>query len=160
MENKDIYNYPSDEIGMTLYYGTNEQQPWPYVVGKHPEKALPYKGLAYMAGVIDLGSNASLPNFNFEVKGKLTEGGDGVDVNPADYILYILNKIGMGDVKISGIENYRRYCAAADLLISTPMDESKSKTAREIVNEIATITNAFMFWSNDQLKSFRWLTGL
>ena len=151
-KNKDIYNYPSDEIGMTLYYGTNEQQPWPYVVGKHPEKPLPYKGLAYMAGVIDLGSNASLPNFNFEVKGKLTEGGDGVDVNPADYILYILNKIGMGDVKISGIENYRRYCAAADLLISTPMDESKSRTAREIVNEIATITNAFMFWSNDQFK--------
>lgn len=151
-KNKDIYNYPSDEIGMTLYYGTNEQQPWPYVVGKHPEKALPYKGLAYMAGVIDLGSNASLPNFNFEVKGKLTEGGDGVDVNPADYILYILNKIDMGDVKISGIENYRRYCAAADLLISTPMDESKSRTAREIVNEIATITNAFMFWSNDQFK--------
>lgn len=151
-KNKDIYNYPSDEIGMTLYYGTNEQQPWPYVVGKHPEKALPYKGLAYMAGVIDLGSNASLPNFNFEVKGKLTEGGDGVDVNPADYILYILNKIGMGDVKISGIENYRRYCAAADLLISTPMDESKSRTAREIVNKIATITNAFMFWSNDQFK--------
>lgn len=151
-KNKDIYNYPSDEIGMTLYYGTNEQQPWPYVVGKHPEKALPYKGLAYMAGVIDLGSNASLPNFNFEVKGKLTESGDGVDVNPADYILYILNKIGMGDVKISGIENYRRYCAAADLLISTPMDESKSRTAREIVNEIATITNAFMFWSNDQFK--------
>lgn len=151
-KNKDIYNYPSDEIGMTLYYGTNEQQPWPYVVGKHPEKALPYKGLAYMAGVIDLGSNASLPNFNFEVKGKLTEGGDGVDVNPADYILYILNKIGMGDVKISGIENYRRYCAAADLLISTPMDESKTRTAREIVNEIATITNAFMFWSNDQFK--------
>lgn len=151
-KNKDIYNYPSDEIGMTLYYGTNEQQPWPYIVGKHPEKALPYKGLAYMAGVIDLGSNASLPNFNFEVKGKLTEGGDGVDVNPADYILYILNKIGMGDVKISGIENYRRYCAAADLLISTPMDESKSRTAREIVNEIATITNAFMFWSNDQFK--------
>lgn len=151
-KNKDIYNYPSDEIGMTLYYGTNEQQPWPYVVGKHPEKALPYKGLAYMAGVIDLGSNASLPNFNFEVKGKLTESGDGVDANPADYILYILNKIGMGDVKISGIENYRRYCAAADLLISTPMDESKSRTAREIVNEIATITNAFMFWSNDQFK--------
>lgn len=151
-KNKDIFNYPSDEIGMTLYYGTDTQQPWPYVVGKHPEKALPYTGLAYMAGVIDLGSNASLPNFNFEVKGKLTGTGDGVDVNPADYILYILDKIGMGDVKISGIENYRRYCAAADLLISTPMDETKARNAREIVNEIATLTNAYIFWSNDQFK--------
>lgn len=64
---KELYQYPSEKIGMTLYSGTADQQPWPYVVGKHPEKALPYTGLAYMAGVIDLGNNASLPNFNFEV---------------------------------------------------------------------------------------------
>lgn len=149
---KEIHTYPSDKIGMTLFYGTDSQEPWPYVVGKHPEKALPYTGLAYMAGVIDLGNNASLPNFNFEVKGKLTETGDGVDVNPADYILYILNKIGMGDINIAGIENYRAYCKAADLLISTPSDDTQARTAREIVNEIATLTNAYIFWSNDQFK--------
>lgn len=149
---KEIHTYPSDKIGLTLYYGTETQEPWPYVGGKHPEKALPYTGLAYMAGVIDLGNNASLPNFNFEVKGKLTETGDGVDVNPADYILYILNKIGMGDINIAGIENYRAYCKAADLLISTPSDDTQARTAREIVNEIATLTNAYIFWSNDQFK--------
>lgn len=149
---KEIHTYPSDKIGLTLYYGTDTQEPWPYVVGKHPEKALPYTGLAYMAGVIDLGNNASLPNFNFEVKGKLTETGDGVDVNPADYILYILNKIGMGDVAIEGIENYRKYCKAADLLISTPSDDTTARSAREIINEIATLTNAYIFWSNNQFK--------
>ena len=149
---KEIHTYPSDKIGLTLYYGTETQEPWPYVVGKHPEKALPYTGLAYMAGVIDLGNNASLPNFNFEVKGKLTETGDGVDVNPADYILYILNKIGMGDVAIEGIENYRKYCKAADLLISTPSDDTTARSAREIINEIATLTNAYIFWSNNQFK--------
>lgn len=149
---KEIHTYPSDKIGMTLFYGTDSQEPWPYVAGKHPEKALPYTGLAYMAGVIDLGNNASLPNFNFEVKGKLTETGDGVDVNPADYILYILNKIGMGDINIAGIKNYRAYCKAADLLISTPSDDTQARTAREIVNEIATLTNAYIFWSNDQFK--------
>lgn len=149
---KEIHTYPSDKIGLTLYYGTETQEPWPYVVGKHPEKALPYTGLAYMAGVIDLGNNASLPNFNFEVKGKLTETGDGVDVNPADYILYILNKIGMGDVAIEGIDNYRRYCNAADLLISTPSDDTTARSAREIINEIATLTNAYIFWSNNQFK--------
>lgn len=149
---KEIHTYPSEKIGLTLYYGTETQEPWPYVVGKHPEKALPYTGLAYMAGVIDLGNNASLPNFNFEVKGKLTETGDGVDVNPADYILYILNKIGMGDVAIEGIDNYRRYCKAADLLISTPSDDTTARSAREIINEIATLTNAYIFWSNNQFK--------
>ena len=149
---KELYQYPSDKIGMTLYKGTADQQPWPYVVGKHPKKALPYTGLAYMAGVIDLGNNANLPNFNFEVQGKLTETGDGVDVNPADYIRYILDKIGLQDVEIAGLDNYRQYCQEADFLISTPSDYTSAKTARDIVNEIVSLTNAYMFWSNDRFK--------
>jgi len=137
---------------MTLFKGTDDQAPWPYVVGKHPEKALPYKGLAYMAGVIDLGNNASMPNFNFEVQGKLLETGDGVDVNPADYIRYILDKVGLKDIEIVGLDNYRRYCREADFLISTPSDYTNAKTARDIVNEIANLTNAYIFWSNDRFK--------
>ena len=31
----------------------------PYVLSKHPEKASPYSGLAYMAGVVDLGERGS-----------------------------------------------------------------------------------------------------
>lgn len=149
---KELYQYPSEKIGMTLFKGTDDQAPWPYVVGKHPEKALPYKGLAYMAGVIDLGNNASLPNFNFEVQGKLLDTGDGVDVNPADYIRYILDKVGLQNVEIVGLENYRKYCRESDLLISTPADYTSAKKARDIVNEIASLTNAYMFWSNDRFK--------
>lgn len=149
---KELYTYPNEKIGLTLFKGTQEQAPWSYVVGAHPEKALPYKGLAYMAGVIDLGENASMPTFNFEVKGKLLSTGDGVDVNPADYILYILNKVGMGDVTIEGIDNYRSYCRNAGILISTPSDATDTQTARDIVNEIAQLTNAYVFWSNDRFK--------
>lgn len=149
---KDQYTYPSDQIQMTLYKGTEDQKPWPQVTGKHPEKALPYKGLAYMAGVIDMGESASLPNYNFEVKGKLLDTGDGVDINPADYIRYILDKVGLKDTEIVGLDNYRQYCKAADLLISTPMDQTDAKEAREIINEITQLTNAYMFWSNDKFK--------
>lgn len=149
---KEQYNYPNEKIGLTLFKGTQNQAPWSYLVGKHPEQALSYPGLAYMAGVIDLGSNGSMPTFNFEVKGKLLSTGDGVDVNPADYILYILNKIGMGDVEIVGIDNYRNYCKQANLLISTPADATDTQQAREIVNEIAQLTNAYVFWSNDKFK--------
>lgn len=80
-----------------------------------------------MAGVIDLGDSGSMPDFNFEVKGKLLDTGDGVDVNPADYILYVLNKVGLGGVKIDGLDNYRQYCKEADLLISTPSDSTDAK---------------------------------
>lgn len=148
---KNVHNYPADDIQLTLFDGKENQQPWAYTQGKHPEKALPYPGLAYMAGVIDLGDSGSMPSYNFEVKGRLLETGDGVDVNPADYIRYVLDKIGKKDMQIIGLDNYRKYCKEADLLISSPPDEN-AKAAREIVNEIAKLTNAYVFWSNDKLK--------
>lgn len=150
---KEIYDYPNEKIGLTLFKGAQNQAPWSYLVGAHPDKALSYPGLAYMAGsAVDLGESASMPTFNFEVKGKLLNTGDGIDVNPADYILYILDKVGMGDVAIEGIDNYRNYCRQANLLISTPSDADKTQQAREIVNEIAQLTNAYVFWSNDCFK--------
>lgn len=148
---KNVHNYPADDIQLTLFDGKENQQPWAYTQGKHPEKALPYPGLAYMAGVIDLGDSGSMPSYNFEVKGRLLETGDGVDVNPADYIRYVLDKIGKKDMQIIGLDNYRKYCKEADLLISSPPDED-AKAAREVVNEIAKLTNAYVFWSNDKLK--------
>ena len=151
-KDKSLYQYPNGDIGLTLFDGKADQKPWAYVAGKHPGKALAYPGLAYMAGVIDLGDGGSMPSYNFEVKGKLLETGDGIDVNPADYILYVLNKIGLGGIEIDGIENYRQYCNEADMLISTPSDKLDAKAAREIINDIANITNAYIFWSNNRLK--------
>ena len=148
---KEIYDYPNEKIELTAYKGDYGQSPWPYVISKHPEKALPYSGLAYMAGVVDLGERGSLPQHNFEIKGKLLETGDGVDVNPADYIVHVLKSIGIDDVNIDGLEHYREYCKAADILISTPPD-SKSSKAQTVINDIAEITNSLVFWSTDRLK--------
>lgn len=147
---KEIYTYPSEKIELTLFNGEQGQAPWPYMVSKHPDKALPYSGLAYMAGVVDLGERGSLPQYNFEIMGKLRNTGDGVDVNPADYIEHVLQSVG-ADVQIEGIENYRAYCRASDILISTP-PEQKSAKAQSIINDIAEITNSLVFWSTDRLK--------
>lgn len=147
---KEIYQYPNEKIELTLFNGETAQTPWPYMLSKHPEKALPYSGLAYMAGVVDLGERGSLPQYNFEVYGKLRDTGDGVDVNPADYIEHVLQSVG-ADVQIEGIENFRAYCKAADILISTP-PEQKSAKAQSIINDIAEITNSLVFWSTDRLK--------
>lgn len=149
---KETYNYPNSNIQMTLYSGTADQQPWPYVVGRHPERALAYKNLAYMCGVLDLGDSASMPNFNFEVVGKLPGHNDGTDVNPMDYILYVLSKIGQGNATFIGADNFRNYCAGAGLLISTPEDANRTQEARKIVNEIAELCGAYVFWSNDAYK--------
>lgn len=148
---KEVYTYPNEKIELTAFLGTQTQKPWAYVVGNHPEKAMPYKGLAYMAGVVDMGDSASLPQYNFEIRGKLLNTGDGVDVNPADYIRYVLDKVGLESVEIEGLDNYRTYCREADLLISSPPD-SKPAQAQTIINEIAKLTNAYFFWSNDRFK--------
>ena len=147
---KEVYQYPNEKIELTLFNGEIAQAPWPYMLSKHPEKALPYSGLAYMAGVVDLGERGSLPQYNFEVYGKLRDTGDGTDVNPADYIEHVLQSVG-ADVQIEGIENFRAYCKAADILISTP-PEQKSAKAQQIINDIAEITNSLVFWSTDRLK--------
>ena len=147
---KEIYDYPNEKIELTLFNGDVAQAPWPYMLSKHPEKALPYSGLAYMAGVVDLGERGSLPQYNFEVYGKLRDTGDGTDVNPADYIEHVLQSVG-ADVQIEGIENFRAYCKAADILISTPPAQ-KSAKAQQIINDIAEITNSLVFWSTDRLK--------
>jgi hypothetical protein len=147
---KEVYDYPNEKIELTLFNGDVAQAPWPYMLSKHPEKALPYSGLAYMAGVVDLGERGSLPQYNFEVFGKLRDTGDGTDVNPADYIEHVLQSVG-ADVQIEGIENFRAYCKAADILISTP-PEQKSAKAQQIINDIAEITNSLVFWSTDRLK--------
>lgn len=150
-KDKEVYNYPAEEVGLSLFDGASTQSPWSYVAQHHPDKSLPYNGLAYVAGVIDLGDSAAMPTYNFEVKGKLLSTGDGVDVNPADYIRALLDRVGLSDVAIENLDEYRKYCKEADLLISTPADADES-AVRDIVKEITGLTNAHIFWSNDRYK--------
>ena len=148
--NKDIFSYPSSAIELTLADGS-QTKPWVYVEQHHPAKALSYEGLAYMAGVVNLERSTALPQFSFEVRGKLLETGDGIDVNPADYVLYVLHKVGLKDARIEGIDAFREYCSAADILISSP-PEVNDQPAQKIINDIAELTNAYVFWSNDRFK--------
>jgi hypothetical protein len=56
-------------LNLTFFDGAKAQAPWGYMLSKHPDHALSYSGTSYVAGVVDLGSSASLPNMNFEVYG-------------------------------------------------------------------------------------------
>lgn len=137
-----------------------------YMATKHPDKAVDYQHLAYLhspsggnASGTYLGENsASVPSYGIEVKGALLATGDGIDANPADVILYILKKLGIyngvdpEETIISGIGNFRKYCKANDLLISSPSGETSQKKAQEIIKDICTLTDAYFFWSNNKFK--------
>ena len=153
---KEIVTLPA--TGLNLFKGAAGQQPWTglqnYGSGTH---YLPYSRLAYVAGEIDLHSYGSLPNFNFEVVGQLADTGDGLDVNPADAIKYIVtnNISGLGydgnAIDETALDNYRRYCRAADIYISLPV-EVQDGEAVNLINEILTATNAIGIWSDKKLK--------
>lgn len=143
-------------LNLTMFSGALGQAPWSYTQSKHQEKALPYSGLAYAAGVMDLGSSGGVPELNFEYKGLLRATGDGIDVNPADTIAFIcsdpLNGVGfgIGGVDAESLERFRAYCKAADLLITLALTETRK--AYEIINDICKATNTIVFWSQNKLK--------
>lgn len=110
--------------GLTMFPGTLGQAPWAYTQSKYPEKALPYSGLAYAAGVVETDSGGGLPTYGFEFYGPLRETGDGVDVNPADAVQYIVNDLNAGNIDADSLTRFRTFCAAADLLISLPLTDT------------------------------------
>ena len=72
--------------------GQHEQQPWAWMQGKHPERALGYSDTAYVCSPnYSLGSNAQVPNHMFEVAGLLQIGTAGVvDADPGQILPQLL----------------------------------------------------------------------
>ena len=109
--------------GLTLFPGAVGQAPWSYSVSVQPTKALPYSGLAYVAGYIDLNSQGGVQQYNFEVKGALLTTGDGIDVNPDDAIKYIVADLGLSIANIDAGSSARfsDFCMASDMLVTIPL---------------------------------------
>jgi hypothetical protein len=158
--------------GLTLFDGSIGQEPWPYILSTESSLPwiyklfgstidpltdkishyLPYSGLAYVAGYIDLNSNAGVKIYNFEIKGQLLDTGDGVDINPADGCRYILTALDFTDSNIHAetYENYQLFCKAADLYVTVPLTDQTA--AYETINKLCEMTNTITFWSQRKIK--------
>jgi hypothetical protein len=138
------------QTGFTVFNGERGQTPWSYSLSKHPERALPYSGLCYVAGVADLGEGASLSEFNFEVRGVLLA--DGLDANPADVIKKILNDTGIEGkyIDLDSLDRYRTFCYCADMFISLGLTDTDK--AVNIIDDICLATNTAYYWSQNKLK--------
>lgn len=114
-----------------------------------------YGKLAYVEGNIFLGTNsASMPSYNMETRGRLRSTGDGTDANPAHIIKDMLAMIGLDNyIDTVSFNNYAEFCKEADLLVSTPAGAfTEQKKAQEVIKDLLTLTNTFMFWSVDRFK--------
>jgi hypothetical protein len=73
-------------FGYDLFLGTTPQTPWSFLTANYSSEALSYGGVAYMAAPSwYLGSGASFPSVQVEVKGVLSNIApvNGVDADPA-----------------------------------------------------------------------------
>jgi len=145
-----------EALGMIVGLGPVPQSPWPYLTTYHPGEAVGYPGVAYVAAAnLDLGDSDTLPNFGFEVTGKLAGAYPGcLDANPAAVITDMLtdaaNGVGFPASRIDALTTYSNYCLAAGLLISPVWTDQGGASDR--VAQIALLTNTGPVWSEGVLR--------
>lgn len=141
-------------LNVTTFFGDASQQAWDYMVSKHPERALVYPKLAYVAASAwDLGSNASLKNYNFEMIGRNLSAGS-LDANPKDIITAIMSdaQIGVGFPAeyIGDLTSYSNYCIANEVLFSPAY--TSQEEAQALITNLCQASNVEPVWSQGSLK--------
>ena len=148
--------YDLAELGLTLMTGQHEQQPWAWMQGKHPERALSYSDTAYVCSPnYSLGSNAQVPNHMFEVAGLMQIGTAGVvDADPGQILPALLTHASYGAgfpaSRLWDTATYGAYCRAAGIVLSPVLQEQQE--AREHINLLLQQTNSAAVWSGGKLK--------
>ena len=152
-KDKSVYGTPG-ELRFTPFLGTADQQPWPWMKGAHPERALNYPNTIYVASPnMELSSSAGVPTFSFEVAGRNIANGHA-DARPVDIITAILYdpQIGVGfpAENMGDIESFRNYCIANGVYFS-PAYESQEE-AQELITQLLQASNSAPVWSQGKLK--------
>lgn len=144
---------PLDQVGFELFDG-DENPVWGYLSTKHPDQAIHYPFLGYVACAnYDLGGSASLSNHNFEVISDITFSDTIHDANPADVVEDLITNERYGaspSLNMADLSEFRRYCTATGLFISPALTEQRE--AYEIINEIVEAVNCAVVPSPDGLK--------
>lgn len=165
---EEISDYTSE--GFTLFVGTDSQSPWSYLTTNHPDEALSYPGVAYLAVAnYPVGEQATMQSHSFEIEGVLVDtqvGGNG-DADPAQIIDDLLTqpRYGAGfpssgiddgslysgpDAGTTGDSAYQTYCRALGFGLSPLL--SDSAPASEVLERLALLTNTALVWSGAALK--------
>ncbi len=134
----------SVETDLTVFWGTLSQSPWTYMLSNHPERALNYPLLTYLAGYISLGDSNTVPDYSFEVFGSFIFGNGILDCNPA-LPLYdaLTNPVGGAFYPtqyVADMTNFSNYCIASGIFISPQITDSKATS--DFVNEVMQCTNS------------------
>jgi hypothetical protein len=146
---------PPTQLSFTVLLGQVPQAPWGVMVTKHPERALSYAGLAYIADPsMDLGTGGTLPNFTYEIVGLFPFGAGIDDANPADIVTDFLTNqrhgSGLSSSFIGPLTQFSNYCVANGIFLS-PIYDTQT-TGADMLTQILTLTNTAQVFSEGLLK--------
>jgi len=158
------------QTGYTLFTGTDPQSAWSYLVSRHPDQALNYAGIAYLAVAnYNLGTAAVLPQHNFEVQG-LRYNSAQIATGDADSALIIDDfltspQYGVGfpaesidygqllsgpNAPTTGDSAFQTYCRAMGFGMSPAL--SSQEQASTILDRWAKLMNTAIVWNGEKLK--------
>src|SRR3954470_3094841 len=142
-------------LNLTLLNGAQGQTVWSYLTSRHPEAAIGYTETAVIASqAMDLGSNAEMPNYTFEVAGPYQFGGGIVDCDPADCIGAILSDPffgkGFPTTSFGDWTGASNFWVANNFFISPLL--SSQDTVSSVIGSILEAGMTAAFWSEGQLK--------
>lgn len=156
-------------LGFSLFTGTIPQSPWGYLTSKHPDEALGYPGLAYLAVAnYDLGNSNTISQHSFEVKGLLEgTGANGIDADPAlmidDFLTNVSHGVGFesdvidestffssAEASTTGDGTFQTYCQAMGFALSPAL--SSQQKATDVVERWAMLCNTALVWTGYSLK--------
>jgi hypothetical protein len=148
MDGTSIVNLSS--LNYAFASGAIGQAPWSHLSGS---AALGYSLTAIFSFQnLDLGSQASLPNYNYVVGGLKQFSGSLKDANPKDILSDICSdpNHGVNFPYLGDLTQYNNYCVANTLLLSPVYDQQQS--ANQALSDLFKYTNTYVYYSEDQLK--------
>jgi hypothetical protein len=143
------------QMGLSFAQGDFAQLAPGWMQTKHPQEALAYRGLVYVAGSnYALGDNADLLNHSFEIETASAYSGTIKDANPRDVVVDLLTNplhgAGFPAGKLGDMTLFSQYCVANDIFISPAYLEQAA--AREMLSTLMKVTNSGVVYSQGKLS--------
>lgn len=156
-------------IGLSLFTGEDGQAVWGYLSSAHPDEALNYSGVAYLAAAnYDLGNSASLPNHGFEIQAKrynTAPGGNGDALIHEIVNDFLTSSNGVGfradlidydtldsgpNATTTGDGAFETYCRALGFGMSPFLSDQEE--ASQTLGRWARLTNTALVWTGYSLQ--------
>lgn len=145
-----------DSLNLTAFLGTYSQTAWGYMSSLHPERALNYRGLAYVAaGPMDLGNSQELPNMNFEVTAVFANAiSSSPDADPKDCLTELLTNshfgIGFPLASLGDLSVFSAYARATGM-VTSPVITNQTDAA-QFIRDYLIALNSEAVWSGEKLN--------